>query len=185
MMRWCLSLCMLFCVVLPGFLSAQERWLRGKVVSVDEHEQKRPEVNITVTMLETGDADNTNSLGLFRIFLKTIFKPGEKVTLVIDKPDWRIRYPLEGEARIPAELAKELVEVQLLPVGSKLFWTHDRIEKFITDVAEKSKQTRAHLCFQAADPQLWAATLIGIGLANWELGTRTEGSPLHATSAPQ
>jgi tetratricopeptide (TPR) repeat protein len=97
------------------------------------------------------------------------------VTLVIDKPDWRIRYRLDGEARIPAELAKELVEVQLLPVGSKLFWTHDRIEKFISDVAEKSKQTRAHLCFQAADPQLWAATLIGIGLANWELGTRTEG----------
>jgi tetratricopeptide (TPR) repeat protein len=131
---------MLSCLLLPGFLSAQERWLRGKVVSIDEHEQKKPEVNITVTMLETGDADNTNSLGLFRIFLKTIFKPGEKVTLVIDKPDWRIRYPLEGEARIPAELAKELVEVQLLPVGSKLFWTHDRIEKFISDIAEKSKQ---------------------------------------------
>jgi hypothetical protein len=69
-----------------------------KVVRIDEHEQKKPEVNITVTMLETGDADDTNSLGLFRIFLKDIFKPGEKVTLVIDKPDWRIRYPLDGEA---------------------------------------------------------------------------------------
>jgi hypothetical protein len=134
------ALCILCCLLLPGFLSAQERWLRGKVVSIDEHEQRKPEVNITVTMLETGDADNTNSLGLFRIFLKNIFKPGEKVTLVIDKPDWRIRYPLDGEARIPAELAKELVEVQLLPVGSKLFWTHDRIEKFISDIAEKSKQ---------------------------------------------
>jgi tetratricopeptide (TPR) repeat protein len=30
--------------------------------------------------------------------------------------------------------------VQLVPVGSKLFWTHDRIEKFISDMAEKSKQ---------------------------------------------
>jgi tetratricopeptide (TPR) repeat protein len=37
-------------------------------------------------------------------------------------------------------LDKELVEVQLLPVGSKLFWTHDRIEKLISDMAEKSKQ---------------------------------------------
>jgi hypothetical protein len=61
-------------------------------------------------------------------------------TLQIDKPDWRIRYPLEGEARIPADLDKELVQVQLLPVGSKLFWTHDRIEKLISDMAEKSKQ---------------------------------------------
>jgi tetratricopeptide (TPR) repeat protein len=31
-------------------------------------------------------------------------------------------------------------QVQLLPVRSKLFWTHDRIEKFISDMAEKSKQ---------------------------------------------
>jgi hypothetical protein len=61
-------------------------------------------------------------------------------TLQIDKPGWRIRYPLEGEARIPADLDKELVQVQLLPVGSKLFWTHDRIEKLISDMAEKSKQ---------------------------------------------
>jgi hypothetical protein len=30
--------------------------------------------------------------------------------------------------------------VQLLPVGSKLFWTHDRIEKLISDMAGKSKQ---------------------------------------------
>jgi tetratricopeptide (TPR) repeat protein len=140
MMRWCLALCVLFCLLVPGFLSAQDRWLRGKVVTIDEHEQKKPEVNLTVTMLATGDADNTNSMGLFRIFLKNIFKPGEKVTLVIDKPGWRIRYPLDGEARIPADLGKEVVEVQLLPVGSKLFWTDDRIEKFIRDVAEKAKQ---------------------------------------------
>jgi tetratricopeptide (TPR) repeat protein len=79
-------------------------------------------------------------LGVFRIFLKDIFKAGEKVTLVIDKPGWRIRYPLEGEARIPANLDEELVEVQLPPVGSKLFWTHDRIEKLVSDMAEKSKQ---------------------------------------------
>ena len=111
----------------------------GKVVRLSEHEEKMPEVNITVA-LETGNTGNTNSLGVFRIFLKDIFKSGEKVTLVIDKPGWRIRYPLEGETRIPADLDKELVEVQLLPVGSKLFWTHDRIEKLVSDMAEKSRQ---------------------------------------------
>ena len=62
------------------------------------------------------------------------------MTLVIEKPGWRIRYPLEGGARISANLDKELVEVQLPPVGSKLFWTHDRIEKLVSDMAEKSKQ---------------------------------------------
>jgi hypothetical protein len=139
-MRRCLALCMFFCLLLPGFLSAQERWLRGKVVRIGEHGEKIIEVNITVVIEGQGNPRNTNSQGEFRIFLKDIFKAGEKVTLVIDKPGWRIRYPLEGEARIPADLDKELVEVQLLPVGSKLFWTHDRIEKLISDMAEKSKQ---------------------------------------------
>jgi hypothetical protein len=45
---------MLFCLLLPGFLSAQERWLRGKVVRLGEHEEKIPEMNITVA-LETGN----------------------------------------------------------------------------------------------------------------------------------
>jgi hypothetical protein len=39
-MRRCLALCMLFDLLLPGFLSAQERWLRGKVVRLGEHEEK-------------------------------------------------------------------------------------------------------------------------------------------------
>jgi tetratricopeptide (TPR) repeat protein len=134
------SLCVMIFVLLPSLLSAQERWLRGSVVSIGEHQGKIPEVNIMVTIKETGDTRNTNSQGLFRIFLKDIFKAGEKVTLIVDKPGWRIQYPLEGEARLPADLEKELVEVWLLPVGSKLFWTHDRIEKFIQDMAEKSKQ---------------------------------------------
>src|SRR5262249_57587945 len=63
-----------------------------------------------------------------------------KVILDVEKPDWRIQYPLEGETQIPDDLQKTLVEVRLLPVGSKLFWTHDRIEKFIQDMAEQSKQ---------------------------------------------
>jgi hypothetical protein len=94
---------------LPGILAAQERWLQGKVVSIGEHGEKILEVGIPVS-LETGEPTSTDSLGKFRIFLKDIFKSGEKVILVIDKPGWRIRYPLEGEARIPADLDEELVQ---------------------------------------------------------------------------
>jgi hypothetical protein len=135
MTRRCLALCMLSCMLLPELLSAQERWLLGRVVGIGEHGEEVIEVGIQVS-LKTGDPTQTDLLGNFRIFLKSIFKPGEKVTLVVDKPGWRIRYPLKGEARISADLDKELVEVQLLPVGSKLFWTHDRIEKLISDMAE-------------------------------------------------
>jgi hypothetical protein len=74
--------------------------------------------------------------------LSAIRKPGR--TLQIDKPGWRIRYPLEGEARIPADLDKELVQVQLLPVGSKLFWPHDRIEKLISDMKVRTHSLSAN-----------------------------------------
>jgi hypothetical protein len=139
-MQRLLLLCVLCWGLFPCGLLAQERWVKGRVVKVVEHSAKIPEVNVTVTLVETGDTDNTNTQGFFRIYLPKIFKAGEKVTFTVDKPDWVIQYPLEGEARVPADLQKDLVEVRLLPVGSKLFLTHDRIEKLIQDLAEKSKQ---------------------------------------------
>ena len=127
-------------VLVPTSLWAQERWLRGEVIRIGGNGEKLPEVNVTVIMKQTGDRDTTDSRGRFRVFLPNIFKAGEKVILDVEKPDWRIQYPLEGETQIPDDLQKTLVEVRLLPVGSKLFWTHDRIEKFIQDMAEQSKQ---------------------------------------------
>jgi tetratricopeptide (TPR) repeat protein len=127
-------------VLVPASLWAQERWLRGEVIRIGGNGEKLPEVNVTVIMKQTGDRDTTDSRGRFRVFLPNAFKAGEKVILDVEKPDWRIQYPLDGEAQIPDDLQKTLVEVRLLPVGSKLFWTHDRIEKFIQDTAEQSKQ---------------------------------------------
>jgi tetratricopeptide (TPR) repeat protein len=127
-------------VLIPASLWAQERWLRGEVIHLGGNGEKLPEVNVTVIMKQTGDRDTTDLRGRFRVFLPNAFKAGEKVILDVEKPDWRIQYPLEGETQIPDDLQKTLVEVRLLPVGSKLFWTHDRIEKFIQDTAEQSKQ---------------------------------------------
>ena len=115
-------LSVLLIALIPFVLSAEERrTLNGKVVSIGENGGLHLEPDITVTIQETSQPDVTNSLGVFRIFLPDIFKSGEKVTLMVYKPGWRIQYPLDGEARIPADLKKELVEVRLLPKGSKLF----------------------------------------------------------------
>ena len=128
-------------LLLPGVLYAEERrTLNGKVRSVREHEAPYAEANLTVTIQETNQSDVTNSVGIFRVFLPDIFKSGEKITITIKKEGWRIQYPLDGEARIPADLKKDLIEVRLLPVGSKLFWSNDRIEKFINDLVDKSRQ---------------------------------------------
>src|SRR5712691_11871802 len=135
----CVVLSVLLWVLVPASLWAQERWLLGEVIHIGENGEKIPEVNVTVIM-NLRDRYNTDSRGVFRIFLPKAFKAGEKVRLDVEKPEWRIQYPLDGEMQIPDDPQKTLVEVRLLPVGSKLFWTHDRIEKFIQDVAEKAKQ---------------------------------------------
>ncbi|MCH8956265.1 hypothetical protein IIA28_13250, partial [candidate division KSB1 bacterium] len=128
-------------IVIPTLLFAQEkRWLQGKVVSIGENNEETAEENLKVTIDETGDSDITTTNGRFRIFLPAHFKAGEKITLSIKKEDYRVQYPLDGELRIPVDLRKDQIKVRLLPVGSPLFWTHDRIEKFIADLTEKSKE---------------------------------------------
>ena len=129
--------------LLPGLLLAaqEERWLRGQVVTLDAHDQSVPEANITVSIKEiSGSSGVTNLQGIFRLSLPDYYEVGDEVTLQIDKPGWAIQYPLDGKVRIPVNTRKKMVDVRLLPRGSKLFWSDDRIEKFITDVAEKSKQ---------------------------------------------
>ena len=140
MSRRAFAWAVLLWVLLPSALIAQERWLRGKVVRQGEHGETIPEVNLTVRIEEAGNTDTTTSGGLFRIMLPDVFKPGDRVTLHIDKPGWRIHLPVAGETRVFADLQKELVEVRLLPVGSPLFLSHHHLEKLVQDLAEKSKQ---------------------------------------------
>ncbi|MFQ5709900.1 MAG: hypothetical protein ACE5HO_20790 [bacterium] len=132
----------LLVLLLPCLLGAQEkRWLRGEVLSIDENGKKIPHARIQVNLKEPASSDRTNEDGIFRIFLPDAFKPGERVTVEVKEPGWGIQYPLEGETRIPADLRKELVEIRLLPLGSLKWWkTPGFIEKFVEDVADKSKQ---------------------------------------------
>jgi tetratricopeptide (TPR) repeat protein len=136
------SLTLMLAVLLSGLPSAgaqPDRELHGRIFHVGKHGEKVPEAGIVVTLQETGNSRDTNDQGIFRLPLPPAFQPGGRVTLGIDKPGWRIRFPLDGEALIPSS-SPELVEVELLPVGSKLFWTDDRIEKLVRDLADKAKR---------------------------------------------
>ncbi|HET9209449.1 MAG TPA: hypothetical protein VFR03_03590 [Thermoanaerobaculia bacterium] len=122
-------------------LAAQPaRELRGQVFHLGENGERLLEPGLIVTLVETGATDDTNDQGIFRLPLPPAFQPGDSVTIAIDKPGWRIRYPLDGETRVPRDPLREIVPLELLPVGSKLFWTNDRIEKLIRDASERSKQ---------------------------------------------
>ena len=131
----------LLSLLLASPLAAQSaRELRGQIFHLGENGERISEPGLIVILVETGATDDTNDQGIFRLPLPPAFQPGDPVTISIDKPGWRIRFPLDGEARIPRDLLREIVPVELLQVGSKLFWTHDRIEKFIRDASERSKQ---------------------------------------------
>jgi hypothetical protein len=99
-----------------NLLSAQDRFLRGKVVRV-ERGVKIPEVKVTVIIEETEASDATNSVGIFTIPLATRLTVGKTITLAVDKPGWVIQYPLDGKTPIPGE--GEMLEIQLVPVDSK------------------------------------------------------------------
>src|SRR5437660_405137 len=128
MTRRVLGWAVLCWVLLPGCLVAEERWLRGMVVHLGAHDEKVPEVNFTVTIQENGNSHTTNSQGLLRIVLPDTFHPGDKVTLLVDKPEWCIYLPVKGETRVPADL-RDVVEVRLLPVGSPLLLSPAHLER--------------------------------------------------------
>ncbi len=130
----------LFGLTCTPFTWATERFLKGSVSLVGDHDEPIPLVGQDVRIQQSGDSARTKEGGLFRLFLPNHFQAGSKITLGVEKAGWRIQYPLEGEVIIPNELEKALIDIRMLPVGSKKFWSHDRMEKFIQDVAEKAKQ---------------------------------------------
>ena len=70
----------------------------------------------------------------------SLLKPGDRVTLTVDKPEWRIHYPWGGEAHIPADLQKDLVQVRLAPLGAKVLKSHKCLEKLIIKLMEQSQR---------------------------------------------
>ena len=140
MKRRLIALCVLLGMLFPFVLQAKDRMLQGRVMLVGEHDELNPAVGQDVQLLESGDTVRTKEGGKFRIFTKDVFKPGAKITLAVERKDWRIQYPLDGETRVPDDLEKELVEIRLLPIGSKKFWSADRFEKFIAGIAAKSRE---------------------------------------------
>lgn len=122
--------------LVPNLLLAGD--LRGKVVIVGEHDEPIPAVGVDVTIDETGDSGKTKAGGLFRIALPDRLKARGSVTLSVNKSGFVIHHPLDGQTPIPTNL-DTLVQVRLVPKGSKKLWSDDRLEKLIRDTAEKAK----------------------------------------------
>src|SRR5208337_3282370 len=112
--------------------------LHGEVFSIENGEQA-PQFfpNVQITLREFGASGLTNDQGLFRIQLPVNVLSGQEVTLRHDKEGYAICHPYLGKQLIPADLTRP-VEIHMLPKGSKLFWSHERIEEFIARTAGES-----------------------------------------------
>jgi len=122
--------------------------LHGQVYLIGENDEVVPAPNVTVRLEGRGDPTTTLSEGDFQLLLPVVnrngrevslFQPGEKATLVVQKKDWVIHSPAEGEVRIPDDLEKEVIKIRLLPKGSHKLWSQERFQKFIQDLQEKAK----------------------------------------------
>jgi len=133
---------LLLSMLVVGSAQAQPaRELRGSVVLLDEKGQKgKPAEGITVVIKESQGSDDTNTNGFFSIPIPELFRGGDNVRLSIEKAGYQIYRPVGGGQRIPADLARDQIEIQLLPVGSPLFLSAENIEGFLQEVAEKARE---------------------------------------------
>ncbi|HTU93840.1 MAG TPA: hypothetical protein VMF69_27415, partial [Gemmataceae bacterium] len=107
--------------------------LRGRLVIVSQQKGTIGLQKVAIKILETGNNGLTDDDGVFRIELAVPMKAGQEVTLTHDKKGYAIHQPLFGKLLLPRD--ERLVEVRMLPLGSKLFWTDDRLEMWIEQVA--------------------------------------------------
>ena len=115
------------------------RSLSGRLVKVEaiaDQLSRDPLLGVKVTV-NGHDTDVTIDQGYFRVHLPASIKAGQEVELTIDRKDLVIVSPLFGRQRIPGS-PDEIVEVRTMLMGSKAFWTSERIEEFIAHTAGES-----------------------------------------------
>ena len=94
------------------FATQSARELRGQVFHLGENPEKILEPGLIVTLVETGVSDACNRSWNFSTSSSSSLSTGNSVTIYVDKPGWRIRYPLDGMALVPGNLLRETVPVE-------------------------------------------------------------------------
>lgn len=75
-----------------------------------------------------GESAHTDANGGFNVLLSPKWREGQRMTILVEKKNWIINEPLDGEWKLPATSAQTL-DVIIAPLGSKALWTPARIEK--------------------------------------------------------
>lgn len=137
------SLCLMIyltCCLTFQAQAEQARELCGRVALLGKQDERIPVNNVTVRIEETGNADLTTDSGAFCLQLPDIFKSGELITLAVEHEGYQILRPFGGKVRIPAELRKERVTIELDELGSHRFMSREAFALLIEKIANEAKE---------------------------------------------
>lgn len=126
-----------------------------------------------------GESAHTDANGKFNILLSSKLREGARITIVVEKKNWLINQPLDGEWTLPATDPQTL-DVIIAPWGSKALWTDARVEKelkqksgdYVEDLARKYGSTQ-QVTKETFDK--WATTQNNNGNALRDQGRNVDG----------
>src|SRR5678815_747472 len=108
--------------VFSTIATGQQIKLSGKLIT----DAGEPVPNTKVRV--EGESARTDVSGSFSILLPSRLHEGAKVTVIVEKKNWVVNQPLDGEWTLPANDLQPL-DVIIAQCGSKALWTDARIEK--------------------------------------------------------
>ncbi len=124
--------------------AADARYLKGiVVVPADRPGKPRPLADVIVHVRGAKDAPSTDEDGRFWLILPPELKPGDALMIDAEKEGYRLWQPSQPpstSARVPSDLDKGLVEIQLLPIGSKRFLSPPAIEALISSMMARARE---------------------------------------------
>lgn len=125
--------------------AADARYLKGIVVApADRPGKPHPLADAVVHVRGAKDAPSTDEDGRFWLILPPELKPGDALTIDADKEGYRLWSPSGGAARVPSDLDKNLLELQLAPIGSKRFLSPPAIEALVTGMMARAREQIGH-----------------------------------------
>ena len=148
-MKYLVFICLFFLILCPNYYSQIN--LKGFL----ETDNGSTISNVRIAVSGT-EGTWTDSLGYFQITVPNDFVEGEQVIIKVYKKNWEINQPLDGIWNLPSKKYQNIYETKiiLVPHGSKKLWSNERIEKYISQLADENAKLKLELGQSKIDLQI-------------------------------
>ena len=108
--------------VFSTLATGQQIKLSGRLIT----DTGEPVANTKVRV--EGESAHSDANGKFNLSLSSKLRESARLTIIVEKKNWVINQPLDGEWNLPTT-GPQTLDVIIAPWGSKALWTPARIEK--------------------------------------------------------